>query len=62
MKILVMQARCELEWHDALSPTVQFTEQQQDGVFPQLSLTGQHDRTPVTTKHEKRLYANPRLQ
>ena len=24
-----------------------------------LLLTGQHDRTPVTTKHEKRLYANP---
>jgi hypothetical protein len=21
--------------------------------------SGQHDRTPVTTKHEKRLYANP---
>src|SRR5271154_4484957 len=25
----------------------------------QLLLSGQHDRTPVTTKHEKRLYANP---
>jgi hypothetical protein len=24
----------------------------------QLLLPGQHDRTPVTTKHEKRLYAN----
>jgi hypothetical protein len=24
-----------------------------------MTLTGQHDRTPVTTKHEKRLYANP---
>ena len=23
-----------------------------------MSLTGQHDRNPVTTKHEKRLYAN----
>jgi hypothetical protein len=25
----------------------------------QLMKSGQHDRTPVTTKHEKRLYANP---
>jgi hypothetical protein len=25
----------------------------------QLTKPGQHDRTPVTTKHEKRLYANP---
>jgi len=25
----------------------------------QLSKSGQHDRTPVTTKHEKRLCANP---
>src|SRR5580693_8901068 len=25
----------------------------------QLSKSGKHDRTPVTTKHEKRLYANP---
>jgi hypothetical protein len=24
-----------------------------------LSKSGQHDRTPVTTKHEKSLYANP---
>jgi hypothetical protein len=24
-----------------------------------LLITGQHDRTPVTTKHEKRLYFNP---
>jgi hypothetical protein len=24
----------------------------------QLLLTGQHDRTPVTTKHEKKVYAN----
>jgi hypothetical protein len=24
-----------------------------------LTKSGQHDRTPVTTKHEKRLYANP---
>jgi hypothetical protein len=30
-----------------------------EGVFPQLSRTGQHDRTPVTTKHEKRFYAKP---
>jgi hypothetical protein len=28
----------------------------------QLSRPGQHDRNPVTTKHEKRLYANPCLQ
>jgi hypothetical protein len=25
----------------------------------QVSKPGQHDRTPVTTKHEKRLYAHP---
>jgi hypothetical protein len=25
----------------------------------QRTLKGQHHRTPVTTKHEKRLYANP---
>ena len=24
----------------------------------QVTRTGQHDRTPVTTKHEKRIYAN----
>jgi hypothetical protein len=28
----------------------------------QLMKSGQHDRTPVTTKHEKRLYANPCLR
>jgi hypothetical protein len=27
-----------------------------------LTKSGQHDRIPVTTKHEKRLYANPCLQ
>jgi hypothetical protein len=25
---------------------------------PRLTLTGQHDRSPVTTKHEKRSHAN----
>jgi hypothetical protein len=28
-------------------------------MYPQLTKPGQHDQTPVTTKHEKRLYANP---
>ena len=38
-------------------------ERSQEPFFSgQLSRTGQHDRTPVTTKHEKRLYANPCLQ
>ncbi len=32
---------------------------QSAGMRDPSSKSGQHDRTPVTTKHEKRLYANP---
>jgi hypothetical protein len=53
--------RCSLFVWLKISVLHFFSSAQQTPSQPQMTLSGQHDRTPVTTKHEKRLYANPLL-